>query len=331
MKFAAKSRSMQGIHRTMKILFLYYAAVFLAVASFSPLQAQTDKDVKSYEKLEIEIRKDLDKLISQFKPMIIRPDPTPLVVDSSYDKFKDITTVGIGPRENDRQSAYVVRVGNSIAVVNLYANYSYPGQQPIKPTSINLIFTMGVTSASWLEPNPSFIVIAENKRYKLGNMSQNVLPTGRVLYAISVPYDILAEISRAESIEAQMGNIDFRIVERDLYRLRLIAGVPSKSPRESIVSPGRLENTLWKGKNITADFKLDGTLNLQGAGLGDRSGTWHQENDRVQIDLPASGPGWGGHILAVGIIKGDKVALRYMVRDLLGFGVSKNVVMQLSP
>lgn len=123
--------------KIMKPSVVRLASIFLAFGYLISLHAQNDKDAKTYEKLESEIRKDAEKVISQFNPTQVMSEPAPLALRVRYDKFKDITTVGFDSQKDDeRKSLHVLRIGDRhIELVNFSPGYSYPGQQPIKPDS----------------------------------------------------------------------------------------------------------------------------------------------------------------------------------------------------
>lgn len=317
---------------------------------------QTDKDSQQYEKLERELRKDLDKEIAKFKPptnaIQTKPsltEPRPLSVGLSYDKFKDVTTAVISTPVQDLRGIVNAGLKNYIAFVDVYATYSYPGQQPVKPTIINLLFKT-YADGPFFGFDPSLIAIANNKRIRLGNMSQTVkrATTSGVdeFVAVPIPYEVFAEIASADVVEVQIGNIDFPLSALNLRGFRMIAGLPDK-PQQQVVpnsegekstlitsneTPRRIEKTSWQGEDeLSVAFQADGTLILQGGGLGNRSGVWRQEGDRVQIELTSIGAGWGSRLIAVGIIRVDKMGIMFKARGGIYSGTTKAVIQQILP
>ena len=309
--------------------------------------AQGDKDKQQYEKLERELRKDLDKEISKFKPLkesvaVAQKEPT-LNVISRYDKFKDETTVSIAMPLYHRVSPPLTGpVGDLkfIADIDVYVVYSYSGQQPAKPQLIYLLLESTADTTAF-GANPSLIFLADNTRIRMGTMIQKVRRYGSLLKeteTAEIPIESFVILANADNVEVQVGEVAFPLSELHLRGFRMLAGLPEKQsimgaqssrPDLPVDDKRPVENTNWRGSNdLFVEFKLDRTLALRGRGLGDRSGTWVQEGDRVQFELSTVGPGWGGRILAVGITKGNKMAIRMTIRDMLGFGVTNSMVIQ---
>jgi len=334
-------------------VIIYIVIAFLWLATPSVL-SQQEKDRQEYDRLEQDVRKDLDKQIAKFKPPTnaiqtkpVPTEPRPLSVGSSYDKFKDVTTAVISTPVQDLRGIVNARLKNYIAFVDVYATYSYPGQQPVKPTIINLLFKT-YADGPFFGFDPSLIVIANNKRIRLGNMSQTVkrATTSGVdeFVAVPIPYEVFAEIANADVVEVQIGNIDFPLSALNLRGFRMIAGLPDK-PQQQVVqkpegeksslttsneTPRRIEKTTWQGEHeLSVAFQPDGTLILQGGGLGNRSGVWRQEGDRVQIELTSIGAGWGSRLIAVGVIKVDKMVIMFKARGGIYSGTTKAVVQQI--
>ena len=63
---------------------------------------------------------------------------------------------------------------------------------------------------------------------------------------------------------------------------------------------------------------------------GSRTGSWRKDGDRIQIVLPGEGIGLQSQFVAVGIIKGDKMVLRFAYKALFGSAKGDAVVRQMS-
>jgi hypothetical protein len=227
----------------MRTSVIHFAILFLAFVVPYSAQVLTEKDRKVLDDLERDVRKDLDKELARFKPLPlpVRPDasqPTRAGLQSSYDKFKDSTIVSIVSPIHDLNPANRIRnskLEGYIAYVDLLAAFSYEGQQPRKPSSIDLAFKV-MASSPLFGSNPTFIVIADNKRFRLGNMSQAItrvsLRSIEEFTSISVPLSTFSEIADANSVEVQIGNIDFPLSEDNLRSLRMISGLPDRPSKQ---------------------------------------------------------------------------------------------------
>lgn len=206
--------------------------------------------------------------------------------------------------------------------------YVYSGQKAEKPTSISLLIrTAENTQQPLFGANPSLIIIADNKRFRLGSMLQTVdfsASFTKETLLISIPYEIFAEIANAAIGEIQIGNYDFRLSELNLKSFRMIAGLPLKpeAPRvEAPLSPTndgnilRVENTFWHGEQLSVEFRPNGVAtfrpnNAKGIGFlhsdRERSGSWRQRGDCIEVEI--SSDSFGG--LIVGVFKGDKMVLK---------------------
>ena len=321
----------------------YFAAALLLVIIPNSILSQQDKDRQQYDLLERDVIKDLDKQIAKFKPTTkaiqtkANPaEPKPLNVESSYDKFKDVTTATIATTVQDLRGIVNAKLKDYIAFVDVYATYTYLGQQPVKPTSINLVFKT-FADGPFFGFSPSLIVIADNRRLRLGNMSQTVKrATTRSVdefVSISIPYEIFAEIANADLVEVQIGNIDFPLSELNLKGFRIIAGLPDKptkpnvqkleivSSKSSSLNEGKrnIGNSFWQGEPYSAKFSPDGTFLLNFNGASFREGTWRQNGDRIEIELPKVSLMTNGlRGLGIGIIKNDKLVIKIKSFGLLG-------------
>lgn len=306
----------------------------------------TDKDRQQFEKLESDLRKDLDKEIGKFKPYkgqakISFQEPT-LNLITSYDKFKDETTVSIAmPLYRGITPPHTGAVGDIkyIGDIDVYAIYSFPGQQPVKPQSIYLLFE-SMADTSTFGANPSLIFLADDKRMKIGNMIQKVRSYGTLIKeteTAAMSFDNFVAIANADIVEVQVSQSAFPLSEFHLRGFRMLAGLPSKEPRPAMpklktamvtdLSSSRVEGTSWRGAGLSAEFKVGGELLLQG-GLPNRAGSWKQIGDRVEIELPYVDIR-AVRCIGVGIVKGNKMAMK--IKFINVFGSSMTTVMEFTP
>src|SRR6266446_8337472 len=305
------------------------------------LDKQVEKDRKVFQKLESELRSELDGLLKDFtgvsKDIPLPPQVEASNLESSYDKFKDVTTVSIGMSLHHAFIPPKVRADGSLkdylADVDLYAAYSYSGQQPVKPISFTLMLK-STASGPLFGINPSLIFLADGKRMRLGNMQERTVYHERGIVdefvSADIPGEVFAVLANANSVEAQIGQIEFSLSEPHLKGLRLIAGLPDRQP--STIDPktsgsgnADITGTTWRGDKFSGQFKKDGEVILEGW-FAERMGTWKQNQDRVELVLPSPNAGQA-RILGIGIISGSKMAIKFTVQSLFG-GSTVTSVMQ---
>jgi hypothetical protein len=72
----------------------------------------------------------------------------------------------------------------------------------------------------------------------------------------------------------------------------------------------------WEGEKFSAEFKRDGEVIL-GGWFAERIGTWRQNENRIEMTLPSDGFG-KARILGIGILKGEKMGVKFKVQSLFG-------------
>jgi hypothetical protein len=303
---------------------------------------QDQKDKRVFKKLETDLRKDLEDVLRDASPSKSEFfENPPLNVRSLYDRFRDITTVSITLPVHHAILPPKMRASgalrNYLADVDISVAYSFGGERPIKPVSYSLILQSSAKGPLFGR-EPSLIFLADDQRLRMGSMQERVVyhEQGIVdeFVAAEIPSDSFAMVANSNVVEVQIGNIDFSLSDFHLKGFRMIAGIPEgpvKPPakaaqlKESAII--ELQATKWRGEKFSAEFKRDGEVVLEGW-FAERIGTWRQQGDRVEMTLPAVEAGQA-RVLGIGILKDDKMALRFKVQSLFG-GSTMNSSMQIA-
>jgi hypothetical protein len=334
------------------LVFLFASPVFVgglmasAGLTSTRYQAnkQTEKDRQIFEKLESDLRPNVEDLIREAStssdevPLPPRvPDPQ---LESVYDKFKDLTTVSVQMPVHHALLPPKIRADGSLrdylADVDVFAVYSFEGQRPIKPLSFTLIFKSTGTGAVF-GVSPSLIFLVDGQRLKLGNMQERTVYRTQGIVdeytSVEMHADVFELLAKADIVEAQVGHIEFSFSHAQLKGFRMLAGLPDKEPRPTKKSSSDadlfsedLAGTTWRGDKFSAQFNKGGEVVLEGA-FAERIGNWSRAGDRVELILPASGGGQA-RILGLGILKSDKIAIKFRVQSLFR-GSTVTAVMQV--
>lgn len=141
-----------------------------------------------------------------------------------YDKFKDETTILVGPFFIGGTKAYFI----SGSKLYLYAAFSYPGQQ--RPASVKdfyLLFESRSRDWKFLRTRDIYAV-ADGERFTLGEASRDADVGRRSVsedLAFTVPAEVFAKFGKAEKLEVKLGTLELRLKDehieafRDLYSL----------------------------------------------------------------------------------------------------------------
>jgi len=316
------------------------AAMIVCFGQGSAALGQNAKDRKTLDELETRVRRDFDELAAKYRPpnpkkaAAVTPAPlawTPPPPSSSYDKFKDITTVQVTTPLYHPITEPKLTAGGSlrgtIAHIDIIATYSYTGQMPVSPSTVTLIFKTISSGSSFFGPNPSFIVLADGKRIVLDNMVQSIRYEGApVEYeAINVPIQPFLQIINADVVEAQIGQFDFPIPDLQINAFRALLSLPQRPASEPskvqpIAETSKLRLTdvagsTWQGANFTLAFQRGGIASLMLP--RERPGTWVQTGDKVELEFPyIDFDAVRG--LGVGVIKDDTLVVEIKFFGLFG-------------
>ncbi len=117
----------------------------------------------------------------------------------------------------------------------------------------------------------------------------------------------------------------------------MVAGLPEKaanttkpvrSPAAEPLAPSIEQTPLWHGEKLSGEFRRDGAVIFQGL-FGERNGTWIQSGERVEIELPSISS-QTARVLGVGIIRGDRMAVRFKTIGVLGLGSTVSAIMRIA-
>jgi len=173
--------------------------------------------------------------------------------------------------------------------------------------------------------NPSFIVLADGKRLNLGYMEQSIRRFDRSAEEyeiVRIPIEQFLQIINADSVEAQIGTLDFPLGEVQINAFRSLIGLPTKSlsipalqakPANSS-STLDLVGSIWEGRNFTLEFQLGGAVKLNLP--RERGGSCVQVGDKIEMEFPYIDLG-AVRGLGVGVVKGDMMVVKLKFYGLL--------------
>ena len=161
------------------------------------------------------------------------PTPTGSGVTSSYDKFEDATTVITKGSEFvvTLNKAATVRTADDLLrntlLMYLFAGYKYRGQVPITPDTLFLGFRNVTSNAGGdFRINPSLIVLADEQRFRLGEMSRSVEQnrTSRNSYyetlIVQLSRDVFLKIFTSKKIAMKIGEVEAYFSDEQLAKVR---------------------------------------------------------------------------------------------------------------
>jgi len=317
-----------------------------------PLHAQSSRDEETYVKLEQEVRNNFDKEVAKFtksKPAVkASPStPSPSALTSAYDKFKDQTLVTVTSTIHCPVCTPRVLTGGTLGrllvTTDLTGSYTYVGAQ-YSPPLIATLFFKTTNESPIFGVSASFIVIADGKRYRLGNALQSLQrATAAEIYEIntvSIPFEALSEIANATNVEAQLGNIDFTFSNDNLNALRRLVGLEERQQGPTSLAPSskvdssvsRVATTTWLNHDgVGVTFNVDGTLsNTNGTPNG---GKWLQgkTSDMIRFEFSRMGTR-SVRTLGVGVIKDNYMVNCFTVKgSIFGDGTSCEVLQLTRP
>jgi hypothetical protein len=253
-------------------------------------------------------------------------------ITSSYDRFKDETTVSLGKIRVFGTSYTPVKFG--IAQFDVFGGFVCRGQQICKPDQVALAFS--ALEAYWEFRdfnNRNLILILDGERVPVGMVSQqefNVPYVGNEeRLGVILPYDVFRKIAMAQKVEAQLGRLEFSLNEKQLEGLSKLIGIEKEESREEVKASEipdtpvtAVEDTSWEGvayangwkanfRNPTKiSFECGGVINYEefivgAVGSAKLSGTWKQAGDAIYFDIPPSGSML--RLLGVFILKENKL------------------------
>jgi hypothetical protein len=324
-----------------RVYITYAAALLIFSPTTNPVfsaYCQTAKDTKTLSELERDIRRDLDKHIAKYRPIenrkAVANKPSESTwerpsLKSSYDKFKDITTVHItAPLYHVLSEPRLPSAGSLrgfIADIDIIATYSYSGQALKGPDAVTLIFKT-FSDGAFFGTRPTFIVLADGKRLNFGYMEQSIRrfeKSAEEYESVNIPIDQFMQIVSADSVEAQIGQLDFPLGDLQLNALRSIVGLPARAlpgaarvEQKGTETAGQdLTGSVWEGNDFALEFQRGGTAMLKLP--RERPGAWSQAGDKVEMEFPYIDVG-AVRGLAVGIIKDDKLVVKFKFFGLFG-------------
>ena len=139
-----------------------------------------------------------------------------------YDKFKDQTTVRVGP--------YFMTGGMEYAMTNsqfeMIAAFSVPGQKLVKPVgSVTLAFES--KSKEWKFLNErNLYALVNGERLNLGEaVRDSDVRRGGVseFLSVSVPYETFIKIANGKTVEMKLGEKEFKLKDEHLEGFRDLA------------------------------------------------------------------------------------------------------------
>ena len=136
-------------------------------------------------------------------------------VDVEYDKFKDVTQVRISP-------VFVIKPNPTGFQFGLMGGYK--GRTPIVPKNIlGIFYSVSDSEFRKYEISRSVIFLADYERIKLGTATHAVdYRNGFYIEVmlIDIPFETLQKISRAKTVEAQVGGTEFVVSSTYLEAMR---------------------------------------------------------------------------------------------------------------
>jgi hypothetical protein len=136
-----------------------------------------------------------------------------------YDRFKDLTTVTVGP--------YFLSSGMDLVMTNsrfeLLASFTYNGQKLQRPVERA---TIGFLSSSkdWkFLRDQSVYVLADGQRFDLGSAERDSdLRTGGVseILVVNVPFETFAKIANSTKVEMRFGSKEIKLKDEHLEGFR---------------------------------------------------------------------------------------------------------------
>lgn len=155
-----------------------------------------------------------------------KTEPTPKSAKSaqfetSYDKFKDETTV------RSKRYAFVVSGPKVSGGLSFTAEFSFKGQRLSVPVD-RAYLTFVSYSGSWVFlDDQHLIALVDGERIDLGNGNRNgsLFGLGRVqeVLLFDVPYAALVKIANGTKVEMQLGPDEFPLKDSHLAALRDLA------------------------------------------------------------------------------------------------------------
>jgi hypothetical protein len=139
-------------------------------------------------------------------------------VKSEYDKFKDVTIVSLPP-------FFVIKPRPKGLQFGMMSGYK--GNAPVTPKSILWIFfSPSPTESQTYAISHGVIVLADGERFNLGDTTHKLTYNeGFFIEAmlLDVPFKTLVKISKAKSVEIQIGSTDFAASPQLLMAMREFA------------------------------------------------------------------------------------------------------------
>ncbi len=151
------------------------------------------------------------------------PFQKPGKIETSYDKFKDRTTV---------ETNYMRVAGSdwNSNPLEIAARLNYPGQTPSKPR-LAILYFYSATKTWRFKTEPTVLLLVDGERVDLGKavlMDQDIHAdrysvSVREYLGVAVPFSTFEKIAGASSVEMQLGEIEFGLSDKVLATFRELA------------------------------------------------------------------------------------------------------------
>jgi hypothetical protein len=137
------------------------------------------------------------------------------VIDESYDRFENVTTVKITESLRPSRPGYVLFV---VVAREKGAHIS-------RPATVNLRLESKSDASIYRETGNDFRLILDNsERLNLGDMKRVTMEvvSGGVLESLdlAIPFTTLEKLSKASTIEMRIGTTEFELVPRQIEHLK---------------------------------------------------------------------------------------------------------------